>query len=100
MIAAVGEPSFDPYFVNNELRDVSAHIFQALFDWRGADPYTINPALAETWEETDTTLTVTLRKGVLFHNGREVVAQDCWITSIGQKTRAWVTTSRRSSCRR
>lgn len=76
VVAAGGEPKFDPYFLNSELRDVQAQIFRALFDYRGDDPYTINPALAETWEETDTTLTVTLRKGVMFHNGREVVAQD------------------------
>jgi len=76
VVAAVGEPNFDPYFINNELRDVQAQLFRALFAYRGPDPYAINPSLAETWEETDTTLTVTLRKGVLFHNGREVVAQD------------------------
>jgi peptide/nickel transport system substrate-binding protein len=76
VVAAGGEPKFDPYFLNSELRDVQAQVFRALFDYRGEDPYTINPALAETWEETDTTLTLTLRKGVKFHNGREVVAQD------------------------
>ncbi len=76
VIAASGEPKFDPYFLNSELRDVQAQVFRALFDYRGDDPYTINAALAETWEETDTTLTITLRKGVKFHNGREVVAQD------------------------
>lgn len=76
VIAASGDPSFDPYFLNSELRDVQSQIFRALFDYRGDDPYEVNPALAETWEETDTTLTVKLKSGVLFHNGREVVAQD------------------------
>lgn len=75
-IASGGEPTFDPYFLNTELRDVQAQIFRALFDYRGDDPYAINAALAESWEETDTTLTVKLREGVKFHNGRDVVAQD------------------------
>jgi peptide/nickel transport system substrate-binding protein len=75
-IAAGGEPTFDPYFLNTELQHVQSLIFRALFDYRGADPYTINASLADTWEETDTTLTVTLKQGVKFHNGREVVAQD------------------------
>jgi peptide/nickel transport system substrate-binding protein len=76
IIASGGDPSFDPYFLNSELRDVQGQIFRALFDYRGDDPYEVNPALADTWEETDNTLTVKLKEGVLFHNGREVVAQD------------------------
>lgn len=76
IIAAGGDPSFDPYFLNSELRDVQSQIFRALFDYRGDDPYEVNPALAESWEETDDTLTVKLKEGVLFQNGREVVAQD------------------------
>src|SRR5687768_8249074 len=70
VVAGIGEPKFDPYFLNSELRDVQAQIFRAPFDYRGADPYAINPALAESYEETETTLTLRLRQGVLFHNGR------------------------------
>ncbi|MEA2526318.1 MAG: peptide/nickel transport system substrate-binding protein [Thermomicrobiales bacterium] len=76
VVAGIGEPKFDPYFLNSELRDVQAQIFRAPFDYRGADPYAINPALAESYEETETTLTLKLRQGVKFHNGREVTAQD------------------------
>ena len=76
IIAGGGEPKFDPYFLNTELGDVQAQIFRALFDYRGDDPYAINPALAASYEETETTLTLTLRQGVKFHNGRELVAQD------------------------
>ena len=42
----------------------------------GEDPTQAVPQLAESDEETDTTLTITLRQGVKFHNGREFVAQD------------------------
>jgi peptide/nickel transport system substrate-binding protein len=76
VVAGGGEPKFDPYFLNTELRDVQAQIFRAPFDYRGADPYAINPALAESYEETETTLTLKLKQGVKFHNGREVTAQD------------------------
>jgi ABC-type transport system substrate-binding protein len=70
IIASGGDPSFDPYFLNSELRDVQGQIFRSLFDYRGDDPYEVNPALADSWEETDETLTVKLKEGVLFHNGR------------------------------
>jgi peptide/nickel transport system substrate-binding protein len=76
VVAGGGEPKFDPYFLNTELRDVQAQIFRAPFDYRGPDPYAINPALAESFEETATSLTLTLRQGVMFHNGREVTSQD------------------------
>ncbi|HKG25180.1 MAG TPA: ABC transporter substrate-binding protein, partial [Thermomicrobiales bacterium] len=75
-VAGIGEPKFDPYFLNSELRDVQAQIFRAPFDYRGADPYAINPALVDTYEETETTLTLKLRQGVKFHNGRELTSQD------------------------
>ena len=42
----------------------------------GEDPTKAAPQLAESDEETDTTLTVKLRQGVMFHNGREFGAQD------------------------
>src|SRR5215218_3308769 len=75
-VAGIGEPKFDPYFLNSELRDVQAQMFRAPFDYRGADPYAINPALVDTYEETETTLTLKLRQGVKFHNGRELTSQD------------------------
>lgn len=76
VVAGTGEPKFDPYFLNTELRDVQAQIFRAPFDYRGSDPYTINPALVETYDEKETTLTLKLKPGIKFHNGREVTAQD------------------------
>ncbi len=76
VVAALGEPKFDPYFLNTELQDVQQQIFRAPFDYRGTDPYAINNALAESYEETETTLTLKLKQGITFHNGREVTSQD------------------------
>lgn len=73
---AAGDLQFDPYY-----RVVPAWwgygtLYNALYDYSGEDPTRAVPQLAESDEETDTTLTVTLRQGVMFHNGREFVAQD------------------------
>lgn len=74
--AAAGDPQLDPYY-----RTVAAWygwgtLYEALYDYRGPDPTRPNPLIAESDEETETTLTVKLRQGVRFHNGRELVAQD------------------------
>jgi peptide/nickel transport system substrate-binding protein len=72
---ANGELTFDPYF-NIGTAGQSYHFFSSLFDYRGANPYEPNPQLAAKWEETDKTLTITIKQSVKFHNGREIVAQD------------------------
>lgn len=74
--AGTGEIKFDPYFNFVPARFVYGQFFGALVDYRGADPYKPNPQLAESWEETDKMLTLKLRKGVRFHNGREFTSQD------------------------
>jgi peptide/nickel transport system substrate-binding protein len=74
-MTANGELTFDPYF-NIGTAGQSFHFFNALFDYRGANPYEPQPQLAESFEETEKTLTIKLKQGVKFHNGREMVAQD------------------------
>ncbi len=74
--AGTGDMKFDPYFQIAPLRFVSEQIFNRLVDYFGPDPQTPNPQLADSWQESDQTLTVQLKKGVKFHNGREMVAQD------------------------
>jgi peptide/nickel transport system substrate-binding protein len=74
--AGTGDIKFDPYFQIVPLRFVSEQIFNRLVDFVGPDPQTPNPQVAESWQETDKTLTIKLKQGVKFHNGRELVAQD------------------------
>lgn len=74
--AGTGDIKFDPYFQIVPLRFVTEQIFGRLVDFFGADPQTPNPQIADSWQETDQTLTVKLKQGVKFHNGRELVAQD------------------------
>jgi peptide/nickel transport system substrate-binding protein len=74
--AGTGDIKFDPYFQIVPLRFVTEQIFNRLVDYFGPDPQTPNPQLADSWVETDQTLTVKLKQGVKFHNGREMVAQD------------------------
>ncbi|MCD6541252.1 ABC transporter substrate-binding protein [Candidatus Bipolaricaulota bacterium] len=52
------------------------HIFEGLFAFD--ENYTPKPMLLESWERSPDGKTVTfhLRKGVLFHNGKELVAED------------------------
>ncbi|MEA2523948.1 MAG: peptide/nickel transport system substrate-binding protein [Thermomicrobiales bacterium] len=74
--AGTGDIKFDPYFNVVPARFVYSQFFSSLFDYRGEDPLAPHPQLAETWQEEEKAITVTLRKGVKFHNGREMVAQD------------------------
>lgn len=74
--AGTGDIRFDPYFNVVPARFVYGQFYSTLFDYRGDDPLAPTPRLVETWEEEEKALTVTLRPGILFHNGREMVAQD------------------------
>jgi peptide/nickel transport system substrate-binding protein len=74
--AAAGDPQFDPYYRFIPAWWSYGTLYNALYDFAGEDPTLARPQLAESDEETETTLTVTLRQGVMFHNGREFVAQD------------------------
>ena len=49
---------------------------RSLVDYRGIDPYSLRPQLADSWQETGSTLTIKLRSGVTFHNGQELTSQD------------------------
>src|SRR5207237_6070833 len=49
---------------------------RAQFAYAGPKPYKPVPHLAESDEETDKGLTIKLRQGVKFHNGREFTSQD------------------------
>jgi len=74
--ASATEIHFDPFFADVPTLFVLDHIFGSLVDYRGIDPYTLRPQLADSWQETDSTLTVKLRSGVMFHSGRELTSQD------------------------
>ncbi|MDF3042907.1 MAG: bacterial extracellular solute-binding s, 5 Middle family protein [Thermomicrobiales bacterium] len=74
--AAAGDPQFDPYYRIIPAWWSYGTLYNALYDYSGEDPTRAAPQLAESDEETDTTLTIKLREGVMFHNGREFVAQD------------------------
>jgi peptide/nickel transport system substrate-binding protein len=74
--AAAGDPQFDPYYRIVPAWWSYATLYNALYGYTGEDLTQAVPQLAESDEETDTTLTITLRQGVKFHNGREFVAQD------------------------
>ena len=71
-----GDLQFDPYFAQTRAWIVQGQIFSALFDYQGKNPFAPSPQLAESWKETEKTLTLKLRKGVKFHNGRDLTSQD------------------------
>jgi peptide/nickel transport system substrate-binding protein len=76
IFAGTGELKFDPYFQAEINWITQGQIWNALFDYLGTDPFKPRPQLAESWKEMDKELTVKLRPGVKFHNGRELGAQD------------------------
>ena len=68
--------NFDPF----QLSSVSYPMFQNLYDSliRYDNELNIEPRLAESWElnEDSTQITLKLREGVKWHNGRDFVADD------------------------
>ncbi len=56
--------------------DICQQVFEGLVKW--GEDNTVQPNLAEKWEIKDggTTYVFSLKKGVKFHNGREVKAED------------------------
>lgn len=76
--AILGDPpAIDPMFTTATITaNVSSHIFEGLFA-RGAD-YAPKLMLAESYDASSDGLTHTfkLRKGVSFHNGKEMDSQD------------------------
>src|SRR5262245_17454662 len=68
-------PAFD-FATSGEWRGITGHVYESLVDTVGAD-FKLVPRLAERWEQKDDqTLRFYLRKGVKFHNGEEVKAED------------------------
>ncbi len=54
-------------------------IYDRLADYSGKGAKEINPMLAESWKQVDdVTWLVNIRKGVKFHNGKELTAEDIW----------------------
>lgn len=70
-------PVLDPQVGNAVITaEVMGHVFESLLTTDSE--YNIKPMLAESWEQSEDGLTITfnLRKGVLFHNGKEMKAED------------------------
>ena len=64
---------FGGYLVGVQLQ---GHLFDQLVDFRGPD-FTQTPLVAERWENPDpTTWRFHLRKGIKFHDGKELTAED------------------------
>ncbi|MBA7591023.1 Oligopeptide-binding protein OppA [subsurface metagenome] len=75
---ATDPPSLDPiHTTDTSSATIVFRIFEGLIE---QDPETLEviPALAESWEIADDGLTYTffLKKGIRFHNGREVTSED------------------------
>lgn len=77
-VAQTAEPTtLDPAQVQDgPTIELMMHVFDGLVQWNGKNE--LVPALAEKWETGDggRTYTFHLRKGVKFHNGRELTADD------------------------
>ena len=69
--------SMDPYKDNSVVgTHMQGHLFDQLLDYRGPN-MTQTPLVAERWENPDpTTWRFFLRKGVKFHDGKELTAED------------------------
>jgi peptide/nickel transport system substrate-binding protein len=77
-VALTADPgSLDPYRDNSVVGvQLQGHLFDQLVDFRGPD-FTQTPLVAERWENPDpTTWRFFLRKGIKFHDGKEVTAED------------------------
>ncbi|MFN8661092.1 MAG: ABC transporter substrate-binding protein [Thermomicrobiales bacterium] len=74
--AASGDIQFDPYYRVTAAWFPMGTMYNALYDYSDPNSPGPVPSLAESDEETDTELTVKLKQGVMFHNGRELTAQD------------------------
>jgi peptide/nickel transport system substrate-binding protein len=69
--------SMDPYKDNSVVGvQVQGHLYDPLVDFRGPD-FTQTPLVAERWENPDpTTWRFFLRKGIKFHDGKELTGED------------------------
>ena len=72
-----GAPTLDTHITSASATGLRAHHWiETLVAYD--ENYELAPLLAESWEVSDDQLTVTfhLRKGILFHNGKEMTAED------------------------
>mgnify|MGYP001314855765 CR=1 FL=1 len=70
-------PTLDTHVTNtNVVRDIARQMYETLLTFN--ENYEIPPMLAESYEVSPdgTTVTFKLREGVLFHNGKEMKAED------------------------
>lgn len=78
VVAIISQPpSLDIHQVTGRGIQLSMwHVYESLFTWDAE--YAVMPLLAESYEASDDALThtITLRQGVPFHNGDEMVAAD------------------------
>ena len=79
-IACENEPAhLDTQVITNDcVSMISQHIFETLYTYD--EDYNVVPMLAESDETTDDgkMVTITLRQGVKFHNGKEMTAEDVY----------------------
>lgn len=69
--------TLDPHMTTSgSTRDISRHLFETLVAFNSN--YEVEPMLAESYEVTEDGKEITfhLREGVLFHNGKEMTAED------------------------
>lgn len=76
--ATVGEPpSLDQHVVTSDLATTIAHhMFEGLYTFNAANEPVGLLASGETISEDGKTITITLREGVMFHNGEEMTSAD------------------------
>ncbi|NLN16790.1 MAG: ABC transporter substrate-binding protein [Firmicutes bacterium] len=76
-------PTLDPMVVTHvATREVGMHIFESLVTFD--ENFAVVPMLAESWDISPDGLVYTfyLRKGVPFHNGKEMKAEDVWASVV------------------
>lgn len=92
---AVNLPSLDPHFTTAVVtRQIGCHMFETLLTYDAE--YNLTPMLADAWSTSEDGLvtTVTLREGLLFHDGSAVTSADVvaslerWreISTVGRST--------------
>ncbi|WP_404406395.1 ABC transporter substrate-binding protein [Jeotgalibacillus malaysiensis] len=70
-------PALDPHMTTaTATSEVARNVFETLLTVNSK--YEVQPMLAESYEQSDDGLTITfnLRKGIKFHNGKEMIAED------------------------
>ncbi|MFM1653427.1 ABC transporter substrate-binding protein [Brevibacillus sp. B_LB10_24] len=82
-------PTLDPYVTTSQATaTIGRNVFETLVTVDSQ--YQIQPMLADSWEQSEDGKTITfhLRKGVKFHNGKELTADD-----VAASMNRWITAS-------